>query len=133
MSTSKPKRFEYAVEVERDGRMRADGEAEVSLAEAWSPDHLLLAALVTCVLTSLEYHARRAGVDTVASGSARGAVTKRETDGRFAFVEIDVDLQASFSPPPEPSAAQELLDKAERDCFVGSSLTVKPTYRWRVA
>jgi hypothetical protein len=26
----------------------------------------------------------------------------------------------------------ELLAKAERDCFIGASLTVKPTYAWTV-
>jgi len=35
---------------------------------------------------------------------------------------------------PEPSAEElrALVAKAERDCFVGASLTVKPAYRWRV-
>ena len=27
---------------------------------------------------------------------------------------------------------EELLELAERDCFVGSSLTAKPSYRWLV-
>jgi organic hydroperoxide reductase OsmC/OhrA len=98
----------------------------------WSPDHLLLSALVRCVLKSLVYHAERAGIDVRASGGARGAVTKREEDGRYAFVEIEADLHASLTPQPAPEALHELLAKAERDCFVGASLTVKPTYRWRV-
>lgn len=128
----RPKRFEYGVEVDSDDTMRADGTASVSLAAEWSPDHLLLAALVRCVLMSLEYHARRGGIATSGSGSARGLVTRREADGRYAFVEIDVDLQASLSPRPDAETLQELLAKAERDCFVGASLTVKPTYRWTV-
>jgi hypothetical protein len=35
-------------------------------------------------------------------------------------------------PEPEPDALAQLLAAAERDCFVGSSLTAKPTYRWVV-
>jgi len=31
-----------------------------------------------------------------------------------------------------PSSIRELVAKAERDCFVGASLTVKPEYRWLV-
>jgi organic hydroperoxide reductase OsmC/OhrA len=133
MATSRPKRFEYAVELDADGTMRADGEQPVSLADEWSPDHLLLAALVSCVIMSLEHYAGKAGIEVVASGSARGVVTKRETDGRYAFVEIDVDLRASLSPQPDPDAAEELLRRAERGCFVGSSLTVEPTYDWTFA
>jgi organic hydroperoxide reductase OsmC/OhrA len=132
VATSRPKRFEYAVEVDDDGTMRADGTAATSPEEAWSPDHLLLAALVRCVLTSLEYHARRSGIESRGAGSAHGTVTKRESDERFAFVEIEADLRAWLSPRPDEAELQELLAKAERDCFVGASLTVVPTYRWSV-
>jgi len=37
-----------------------------------------------------------------------------------------------LEPQPEPDALAELLALAERDCFVGSSLTAKPRYRWVV-
>jgi organic hydroperoxide reductase OsmC/OhrA len=133
MPTPQPKRFEYAVDVARDGTMRAEAAAPVTPAEEWSPDHLLLAALVRCVLMSLEYHARRGGIEATGAGSARGTVTRREEDGRYAFVEIEAELEASLSPQPDPEALHELLAKAERDCFVGASLTVKPAYRWTVA
>ena len=133
MSTPRPKRFEYAVEVDTDGTMRADGAAATSVEDAWSPDHLLLAALVRCVLTSLRYHADRSGIAAEASGSASGIVTRRESDGLYAFVRIEAEMDASLSPQPEPVALRELLAKAERDCFVGASLAVKPTYRWNIA
>jgi hypothetical protein len=59
-------------------------------------------------------------------------VTKRETDDRYALVETDLELAVSLDPEPEPDALAELLELAERDCFVGSSLTAKPSYRWVV-
>ena len=37
-----------------------------------------------------------------------------------------------LAPEPEQDALGELLALAERDCFVGSSLTAKPSYRWVV-
>jgi organic hydroperoxide reductase OsmC/OhrA len=126
------KTFTYAVEVDRDGRMRADGEGTLHPADAWSPDHLLLAALVRCVLESLGYHAGRIGLEAVGAGEAHGLVTKREEDGRFAFVEIECSLDVELAGAPPRPELRELLDKAERDCFVGASLTVAPGYRWRV-
>jgi hypothetical protein len=35
-----------------------------------------------------------------------------------------------LTPKPGDDELAELLAKAERDCFIGASLTVKPTYRW---
>jgi organic hydroperoxide reductase OsmC/OhrA len=124
--------FRYAIELERDGRMSVDGEASVDLDPAWSPDHLLLAALARCVLESLRYHAGRAGLDAVGSAEAQGVVTKREEDERYAFVEIQCSLEAELDTTPPDDELRELLASAERDCFVGASLTVTPRYRWRV-
>lgn len=132
MPTPRAKSFHYAVEVEADGSMTVEGAAATRLPEDWSPDHLLLAALVRCVLTSLTYHAERAELAVSGAGSARGRVTKRAEDGLYAFVEVEAELRVSLAPQPEPEAVHELLGRAERGCFVGSSLTVKPTYRWHV-
>jgi uncharacterized OsmC-like protein len=99
----------------------------------WSPEHLMLAALVGCSLKSLRHHAKRAGVDVLSSsGSVRTLVTRRETDGRYALLETEVDLALEVAPEPAPEALSELLALAERDCFLGSSLTAKPSYLWTV-
>lgn len=125
------KRFEYAIELARDRTMVADGEP-LAPGPAWSADHLLLAALAECSVASLRYHAERAGITVEASASASGAVTKREEDGRYGFVEAEVSIDAELTPAPSEEALAELLMKAERDCFVGASLRVSPRYRWRV-
>jgi organic hydroperoxide reductase OsmC/OhrA len=127
----KPKVLEYAVEVDRAGRMTVPGGAQLEAPEGWSPDHLLLAALVRCSIESLTYHARRAGHDVRATGFASGTVTKRDRDGRYAFVEIDCAIDAELS--PRTNEVDDLLLKAERDCFVGASLNVKPTYDWQLS
>jgi len=127
----KAKVLEYAVEVDRGGRMTIPGGAQITPGEGWSPDHMLLAALVRCSIDSLAYHARRAGHNVTASGEAFGKVTKREGDGRSALVEIDVSVHAQLSPRATDTA--QLTEKAERDCFVGASLTIEPTYTWHVS
>jgi organic hydroperoxide reductase OsmC/OhrA len=123
--------FTYDVSLDREWTATSgEGGSPLPLEEPWSPEHLLLAGLARCSLTSLRYHARRAGTEVTASASANGTVTRREEDGRFAFMEIDVEADVTFDPRPE--GVRELLAKAERDCFVGASLTVKPHYRWTV-
>ena len=127
------KELRYAVDLSASGELTEEHGVALDPPPEWSPEHLLLAALVRCSLKSLRYHA---DIRTVAirssSGTGRTLVTKRETDDRYALVETEVQLAVELDPEPEPAALAELLALAERDCFVGSSLTAKPSYGWAV-
>ena len=123
--------LEYAVEVDNGGRMTIPGGGQFVPPEGWSADHLLLAALVRCSIDSLAYHARRAGHEVTASGEAQGTVTKSGEDARYRFVTIDVRIDAQLT--PRATDVDDLLAKAERDCFIGASLTLKPEYEWHVS
>jgi len=131
MAEPRAKRFEHQVSMLRDGRFSAEGEL-LEVPESWTPEHFVLAGLLDCSLTSLRYHALRLGVAVHAESSARGEITRRE-DGRYGFVAIDVRFDVSFDPKPGEAEIAELLAKAERDCFVGASLTPAPSYTWNVA
>jgi organic hydroperoxide reductase OsmC/OhrA len=129
---AEPRARVFAYEVAYDGTAVATVEgAAVEVPESWSPEHLVLAALLDCSLTSLRYHARRENVTVTASGDASGTVTRRDEDGRFAFVEVEARFDVRFEPAPADQST--LLEKAERDCFVGASLTAPPRYVWNVA
>ena len=127
----KAKEFRYAVGLGADGAVSTESGASLDPGPAWTPEHLLLAGLVRCSLDSLRHHLGRAGVKLAASiGGASAVVTKRESDGRYAVVEATVELSVQLEPEPSPDAVAALLEKAERDCFVGASLRAKPSYRW---
>lgn len=126
------KEFRYAVGLDRAGRATADGRSPLDLDDAWTPEHLVLAGLVRCTLQSLRFHASPLGIDFVAEASASALVTRRPEDGRYAFVEIDVELDLELDPVPAGDELAPLLAKAERDCFVGASLEPSPRYRWTV-
>jgi uncharacterized OsmC-like protein len=126
------KEFRYAIGLDRAGQLTANGKSPLDLDDVWTPEHLTLAGLAGCTLQSLRFHANRAGVDFLASASASGRVAKRAEDGRYAFVEITVEIELEVEPVPAGEELVALLEKAERDCFVGASLTPPPTYRWRV-
>jgi hypothetical protein len=100
--------------------------------DVWSAEHLVLAGLFKCTVTSLGYHALRVVAAATGEARAHGVVTKRDSDGRYAFVEVDVELDVVLDPPLAGTELGELLVKAERDCFVGASLTAPPRYRWTV-
>jgi organic hydroperoxide reductase OsmC/OhrA len=126
------KRFDYGVSLDREGHVITEG-ATLEVPQTWAPEHLVLAGLARCSLTSLRYHARRTGIAVEAVATARGVVTKRETDGRYAFVEIECRFDVVLEPRPTDPEVAELLAKAERDCFVGASLRPSPTYAWNVS
>ena len=134
MST-RAKVFDFAVTVDEawDARSERGGDPLAVNDPHWAPEHLVLAGLARCSLTSLRYHCRRAGVALTSRASARGTVTRRDGDGRFAFVEIALEADVAFEPKPDEATVADLLMKGERDCFVGASLTAQPTYEWRVA
>jgi organic hydroperoxide reductase OsmC/OhrA len=123
--------FEITVDRDRSARSGRGG-SPIPPEEEWSAEHLLLAGLVRCTLASLEYSARRAGLVLRGAGRARGTVTKREADGRYAFVEIESRLEIELDPQPAMSDVRELVARAERGCFVGNSLTSRQRYRWTV-
>jgi uncharacterized OsmC-like protein len=128
----KAKEFRYAIGLDRTGRVTADGQSPLELDAAWTPEHLVLAGLVRCTLQSLRFHAAPLEIDFVADGSATAVITRREDDGRYGFVEIDVKLDLDLDPVPPGEELAALLVKAERDCFVGASLKPSPSYSWRV-
>ena len=126
------KRLEFAASVDEDGALCAEGKERLDAGDTWTAEHLVLAALCRCSLTSLRYHAERAGLEVSAAASARGLVTKRESDERYAFVEIECSVDVDAPGLTGDVDAAELVAKAERDCFIGASLTAKPSYEWRV-
>jgi len=127
----KAKEFRYAIDLGEGGTLRIEDGTALEIDPSWSPEHLLLAALVRCSLKSLSYHARRRGTEVAnAHGSARALFAKRESDERYAAVDCEVELDVRLSPQPGEDELAELLAKAERDCFIGASLTVKPSNRW---
>jgi hypothetical protein len=59
-------------------------------------------------------------------------VGRRDSDGRYAFVEMFCGLDVTLDPKPDGEKLHALLDSAEWGCFIGASLIVEPRYEWRV-
>ncbi len=123
--------FDVAVDRERVATSALGGSALAPEAEWWA-EHLVLAGLLRCTLTSLDYSARLAGLSATGSGKAHGKVTKRDEDGLHAFVEIETSFEIDLEPTPARDGIKELLAHTERGCFVSNSLTARPRHRWTV-
>lgn len=130
---TRPRVLQFDVSVDRDRvASSALGGTHLRPEAEWWAEHLVLAGLLRCTLTSLDYSARRVGVAATGSGRAHGKVTKREEDGLYALVEIETQFDIELDPLPDGEATRELLRYTERGCFVSNSLTARPRHRWVV-
>ena len=125
------KHFDYWITLDESGKLSADGEP-MDLGEEVGAEHLLLAALARCSLSSLSYFARQKGIEAHGSAFASGTVTRREEDDRYAFVNFDCRMEIELEGKLEDPELRQLLESAEWGCFVGASLNPAPRYRWRV-
>ena len=133
---ARAKSFDYEVSLDETWDAWSDrgGGVLAGADEAsWTPEHLLLAGLARCSLTSLRYHCVRAG------GHAHGARHRaRDRDAARGGRAVRIRpghrraVTSPSSPTPDDGRLAALLAKAERDCFIGASLTVTPAYHWTV-
>jgi len=95
-----PRVLHFDVTVDRAGDARsALGGSTLPREVEWWAEHLVLAGLVRCTLASMDYSARRAGLNSKGVGSAHGTVTKRD-DGLYAFVAIETRSRSTSLPHP---------------------------------
>jgi len=125
------KHFDYWISLEEGGALSADGHP-LELEDDVTAEHLLLAGLARCSISSLAYFARQKGFDVHASAHASGTVTRREEDDRYGFVNIECKMNVRLEEELSDDELRSLVESAEWGCFVGASLKPAPRYRWRV-
>jgi organic hydroperoxide reductase OsmC/OhrA len=89
--------------------------------DAWSPEHLLLAAVETCFLFTLRVVARASRVEFIACDvTAEGTVDR--ADGGIRFTGIVLRARLRLAPGADPDRARRAMEKAEQACLVSASL-----------
>jgi organic hydroperoxide reductase OsmC/OhrA len=125
------KRTAYAVTLEQDGRLAAEGNEGIRFDPEWTPEHLFLAALARCCVGALAIHARRLSLDVTATAETSGTVGRRDDDS-WGFLDLECRATVDIRPEPDDETIEMLLRKAERGCFIGGSVRPEPTYAWTV-
>ncbi len=102
-------------------------------AASWSPEHLFLASLSSCTLLAFLAHAANGEIDVDSyTADVSGTITRRKSDGRYAFVQV-VLVPRVVVGPGQAEAAQALTPKAERDCFISAGTTAEVDVRWDIS
>jgi len=89
--------------------------------DAWSPEHLLLAAVETCFLFTLRAVAKASRVEFLALDlSSEGTVDR--LDGVTRFTEIVLRPRLTIGPGTDRDRVLAVLQKSEQSCLVSASL-----------
>ncbi len=89
--------------------------------DAWSPEHLLLAAVQTCFLFTLRAVAQASKVEFRSlQVSAEGTVNRK--DGAVRFTEIVLRPRLTLAPGADRDRALRVMEKSEKTCLVSASL-----------
>lgn len=90
--------------------------------DAWSPEHLLLAAVASCLLFTVRAAARASQV-TFLDLAARASGTVAKADGAVRFTTITIHADVTIPAGGDADLMRRLVDKAAGRCLVSSSLT----------
>jgi osmotically inducible protein OsmC len=133
MSTIAPFPHRYEVRL-ADGQLHAPPRAPIALGpppqfggddRAWSPEELLIGAVLECLWTTFAAYARKAALDVRGwSGNAVGTLDR--APGAPAFTSIALAV-AMTVPPGDEEKARTLLATAEDHCIISRALRVPIT------
>lgn len=90
----------------------------------WSPEHLFVTALNTCLMLTFLNLAERRGVSVKAyESSAEGLL--EFSDGRYRITTVAVRPKVTLTSPAGIDVARELMGKVEEQCFISNSIASK--------
>lgn len=88
----------------------------------WTPEHLLVASVATCFLTTFRAIAEISRLQVVRLEiEAEGLLEKQE--GGFRFTRVVIRPLLTVADAADQERAQKMLEKAERACLVSRSLS----------
>jgi organic hydroperoxide reductase OsmC/OhrA len=94
----------------------------------WSPEHLLVAAVNGCMMTTFLAIAENSGLEFVGFQSkALGKLEK--VDGKYLISEIEIHAQLQIKNEAQREKALKVLEKSEAACLISNSIRSKIVLR----
>ena len=88
----------------------------------WSPEHLLVASVSSCLMTTFRSIAVRSGVEVLSYDDRAVGHLQRGTDGFYSMDRITLRPRIVISPDSKLERAERLIQKAERACLISRSI-----------
>ncbi len=97
----------------------------------WSPESLLTAAVVDCLILSFRAVARASKLDWT-SIDCEAVGTLERVEGVNRFTRFDIEAKLTLPAGGDTARGEKLLEKAEQLCLVTNSLTAEHSLTARV-
>lgn len=129
---------DYQVEVvgsgEKTGWLTAtlDGLPELAFASppefggpdhVWSPEHLFVASVASCLMTTFRAISARSGVDVVDYSDEAVGHLARDESGLYSIESVTLRPTIVISDDSKLERAERLIEKAERACLISRSIS----------
>ncbi len=95
--------------------------------ETWTPEHLFVASVSSCLMTTFHTIAEIARLKVLAyRDSASGRLVKDE-DRRYRIDSVTLRPKVEVEDPTQVEKAHHLLEKAEKACLISRSIAAEVT------
>jgi peroxiredoxin-like protein len=94
------------------------------IAGIWSPEHLLVAAVSSCLMTTFLAVAENSKLDYV-SFTCNGIGKLEKVDGKFMISEIVLSPELIIKNEPDKEKGLKVLEKSEAACLISNSVKSK--------
>ena len=128
---------DYVIEIvgsgEKTGFLTATGDALPELQVAsppefggpekiWSPEHLFVASVASCLMTTFRSVAARSGIEVLDYTDEAVGRLRRGDDGRYSIETVILRPAIVISSDSRMDRAQRLIEKAEEVCLISRSI-----------
>lgn len=128
---------EYQVNVigsgEKTGMLSAEGDGLPELPFAsppefggpdsiWSPEHLFVASVAGCLMTTFRSIAARSGVEVLDYSDEATGIMRKGSDGLYSIEQIMLRPTIVISDDSKTDRARRLIERAEEVCLIGRSI-----------
>lgn len=98
----------------------------------WSPEHLFVASVAACLMTTFRAIAASSGVEVIEYTDYSMGHLQRGENGLYSIDRIVLRPTVVISSESKPDRAHRLLEKAERVCLIGRSINSETVLEPRV-
>jgi organic hydroperoxide reductase OsmC/OhrA len=89
----------------------------------WSPEHLFVASVASCLMITFRALADLAGLEIVEYSDSAAGKLVRGDDRLYSITEITLCPRVVISDPSQVDRALRLIDKAEQACLISRSIS----------
>lgn len=97
----------------------------------WSPEHLLVAAVNSCLMATFLAIAENSKFEFINFESNASGKLER-ADGKLMITEIVLSPVVSIADPEEKDRAERILQKAEAACIISNSIKSRIVFNTRI-